>query len=74
MARIEVAQETYAGIDIARVTVLHPNGGTSEVVVSVHADGSLNVDVDPSRFNAATVDVNEITVSELDGDPLPVTN
>lgn len=50
------------------VMVEHPNGGTSEVVVSVDDNGKLNVGVDASSTAGCTISVNEIDIYDSESE------
>lgn len=48
------------------VTVLHPNGGVSEVVVFLDDDGTLDVNVSPSRRNGFVIALRDGSVLASD--------
>lgn len=60
-----ISDETERGSQQYRVTVDHPNGGVSEVVVGLDEDGRLEVAIDPSSTNNAIVYYEDMTILDL---------
>lgn len=61
-----IADESGYGLEQYRVTVEHPNGGVSEVIISLGEGGRLEVSVDASRTNDCEVDVDEMIAAQLE--------
>ena len=66
MSAYTVSDETEFNTNQVRITVQHPNGGVSEVIVALDGESRLEVFVDPSRSNECLVVVDDVTVSELE--------